>query len=411
MRWPPKPAEAGSKADNGSVVITRRSVLLLPAAAALGAVGCTDPSAPGPAASSSAASAPPSEGAPGGESSTARPSRRSPSPQPSPEPSPTSPPRPGSVSTIVDDLDVPWGLVFLRSGDVLVSERNTARLLRITTRGRTRTVGEVRGVQPPGRFGEGGLLGLAVDPDDEERLFAYLSTDSDNRIVSMRLRGNRVSDQRNILTGIPRNVNHNGGQLLFGPDGLLYVSTGDAAQGELAQDRDSLAGKILRIRKDGRAARGNPFDNRVFSYGHRNIEGLAFDARGRLWATEFGERRTDELNLIRIGRNYGWPRVEGRSSRFTPPAVTWSPTSVCSPAGLAITRNTAFVAALRGQCLFSVRLNRTRAGRPRRHFGERFGRLRSVAVAPDGALWVTTSNTDGRGDPGPNDDKILRVEL
>ena len=194
---------------------------------------------------------------------------------------------------------------------------------------------------------------------------------------------------------------------------MLLVATGDAEQSDLAQDRDALAGKILRIRPDGRAAPGNPYDNRTWSYGHRNVEGLAFDADGRLWATEFGDKEADELNLISRGKNYGWPDVEGDSDDddFVNPKVVWSPTSSCSPAGLAITRSTAFVGALRGQCLFAVPLDGTKAGKPKAYFAEEHGRIRNVVVAPDGSLWVTTSNTDGRVDPGRNDDKILRVTL
>jgi glucose/arabinose dehydrogenase len=214
-----------------------------------------------------------------------------------------------------------------------------------------------------------------------------------------------------VLTGIPTSTHHHGGRLLFDRDGMLLVSAGDAEQSDLAQSRSSLAGKILRIRPDGRAASGNPYGNRTWSYGHRNVEGLAFDGSGRLWATEFGEKKSDELNLIRRGRNYGWPRVEGRSSRYTSPKATWSPTSSCSPAGLAITRSTAFIGALQGKCLFSVALDGTDAGTPQAHFAGDHGRIRNVVVAPDGALWMTTSNTDGRVTPGKNDDKIIRVTL
>ena len=248
---------------------------------------------------------------------------------------------------------------------------------------------------------------------DPETLFAYLTTESDNRVVRMSLAGGRLGRPRVVLDGIPAGPNHDGGSLLFDRDGHLLVSTGDAGDSSLAQDRGSLAGKILRIRTNGSAAPGNPFDNRTWSYGHRNVEGLAFDAEGRLWATEFGAQETDELNLIRRGGNYGWPEFEGRSNRdgLTSPAVVWSPTSSCSPAGVAVAGSTAFVGALRGQCLFAVPLDGTRAGTPKAYFEGEHGRLRTVALAPDASLWVTTSNTDGRGQPGPGDDKILRVRL
>ena len=314
---------------------------------------------------------------------------------------------------MADGLDVPWGLAFLPSGDAIVSERNTARLLRVTATGKVATLGEVAGVDAPSGLGEGGLLGIALDPEDEDILYAYLTSSSDNRVIRLSIAGGKVGRPKPVLRGIPSSVHHHGGRLLFDPDGLLYVATGDAEQSANAQDKSSLAGKILRIRPDGRAAPGNPFANRTWSYGHRNIEGLAFDASGRLWATEFGDQEADELNVITKGQNYGWPQVEGRSSRsgLVSPRATWSPTSSCSPAGLAITRSTAFVGALQGKCLFSVALDGAEAGKPKAHFAGDYGRIRNVVVAPDGALWMTTSNTDGRVDPGRNDDRIIRVTL
>lgn len=190
------------------------------------------------------------------------------------------------------------------------------------------------------------------------------------------------------------------------------MSTGDAGDGSLAQDKESLNGKILRVTQDGKAVDGNPFDNRTWSYGHRNIEGLVYDAKGRLWATEFGDQTFDELNLIERGGNYGWPDVEGTSDNrdLINPKVTWG-TDECSPAGLAIVRSTAFLGALQGECLFAVPLDGEDAGKPKAYFSGDNGRIRSVTAAPDGALWVTTSNTDGRGDPGPDDDRIFRVTV
>jgi len=337
----------------------------------------------------------------------------SPSPTPSPTRSPSGPPDPDVAGTVADDLDVPWGLAFFANGDALVSERDRARLLRVTPKGRVTRLGEVAGVAPATGIGEGGLLGVALAPGDEDTVFAYLTSASDNRVVRLSIRGGRVGRPKALLTGIPTSAHHHGGRLLFAPDGTLFVSVGDAEDSALAQQKGSLAGKILRLRPDGRAASGNPYGNRTWSYGHRNVEGLALDAAGRLWATEFGDKSTDELNRIVKGRNYGWPRVEGRSSNdsYANPAATWSPTSSCSPAGLAITRSTAFVGALQGQCLFSVALDGTDAGKPKAHFARDHGRIRNVAVAGDGSLWMTTSNTDGRQTPGKNDDKILRVTL
>jgi glucose/arabinose dehydrogenase len=331
----------------------------------------------------------------------------------SPAPAPADPTagEPVIAGTIATGLNVPWGIAFLASGDALVSQRDDGSIVRIATDGTVTPLGQVRGSSgSPG--GEGGLLGIAIPPGDESVVFAYVTTPADDRVVRMALTGDELGDPEPILTGIPIGSRHHGGRLLFDPSGLLYVSTGDAGDGKLAQDRDSLAGKVLRIDQDGRAAADNPFDNRTWSYGHRNIEGLALDADGRLWAAEFGDKSADELNLIERGGNYGWPGVEGRSDDddLVDPLVTWG-TDECSPAGIAIARSTAYIGALQGECLFAVPLDGTRAGKPVAHFAGEHGRIRTVAVAPDGALWVTTSNTDGRGDARDDDDRIFRVTI
>lgn len=329
----------------------------------------------------------------------------------SPPPSSDGPVRPSVDSVVIDGLNVPWSIVFLPGGDALVSERDTARIVRVSADGSSTPLGKVPDVTPSSGFGEGGLLGLALAPGDPRTLFAYHTTDDDNRIVQMRIDGGSLGKPRSVLTGIPASTHHNGGRLLFGPDDFLYVATGDAEEGERAQDTDNLGGKILRIRPDGSPAPDNPFDNEVWTYGHRNIEGLAFDRAGRLWATEFGDAEFDELNLIERGDNYGWPDVEGMNGgEFTNPLNTWAPDK-CSPAGIAIARDTAFIGALRGERLISVPLNGRRTGKPATSFVGEYGRIRSVTVAPDDSLWVTTSNTDGRAEPGPNDDQILRVTL
>ena len=323
------------------------------------------------------------------------------------------PVRPSVGSVIASGLNVPWAVVFLPDGDALVSQRDEAHILRMNANGRTTDLGEVPEVTPSSGVGEGGLLGLAIAPDDPNMLFVYHTTDDDNRIVRLSVDGDRIGKPEPILTGIPASTHHNGGRLAFGPDGLLYASTGDAEESDRSQDTDSLGGKILRIRPDGRPAQGNPFGNEVWTYGHRNVEGLAFDRGGRLWASEFGDADADELNLIERGNNYGWPEVEGMGDdgdEFTDPLNTWPPAQ-CSPAGIAVTRSTAFLGALRGERLVYVPLKGARTGKPSAAFVGKYGRIREVAVAPDGALWMATSNTDGRSTPGPKDDRILRVTL
>jgi glucose/arabinose dehydrogenase len=321
---------------------------------------------------------------------------------------------PARGRTLARNLVVPWGIAFLPSGDALVGERISARIHRVDRRGGRRRVGRVPGVRDGA--GEGGLLGLALHPRFRRNrwVYAYISTSRDNRIVRFRYAGGELGRPEVVLAGIPTAGHHNGGRLAFGPDGMLYASTGDAGQPGLAQDRDSRAGKILRITPRGEVPDGNPFGNHTWSYGHRNVEGIAFDGRGRLWATEFGEQTTDELNLIRKGHNYGWPRVEGgdgRGGRFHDPFVTWRPTSSCSPSGVAIANGRAWVGALRGEALMEVVLNGPDRRRKRRHFAHDFGRIRTVQEAPDGSLWITTSNRDGRGDPGRNDDRVIRIRL
>lgn len=326
-----------------------------------------------------------------------------------------------SQQIVAQNLTSPWGVTFLPDGSALVSERDTARirLIPATSDGRPATslttapvVGRVRGVVPGG---EGGLLGIAVPPTvgdaQPEYVFAYYTGRDDNRVVRIDWDGQRLGKQTPIVTGIPKASFHNGGRLLV--DGnTLFIATGDAGIPELSQDPSSLAGKVLRVDFDGKPAPGNPFPGSpVYTLGHRNVQGLALDESDRLWATEFGTSRADELNLLLPGRNYGWPAIEGRGKdrRFTNPKVTWSPTSTASPSGMAIQDDSAYVASLRGEVLWKVPLNGTRAGEPQAvSIGER-SRLRTIEVAPDGRLWLVTSNTDGRGDPSARDDRIIAL--
>ena len=319
----------------------------------------------------------------------------------------------GEPSVLVRNLAVPWAIAFLPDGDALVTERDTARLLRVTSHGAVRTVGTVPGVEPNG---EGGLLGVAVSPSfaRDRLVYLYLSTATDNRIVRFRYPGGQIGPLDAVVTGIPRAGNHNGGRLAFGPDGMLWATTGEHGEPGLAQDRNSLGGKILRMTPDGRPAPGNPFGTLVWSYGHRNVEGLAWDAAGRMYATEFGQDRFDEINRIVKGRNYGWPEVEGAGGHergYTDPEVTWTPDQA-SPSGAAIAAGSLWVVALRGERLWQVPLGPAgQVGAPAAHFTGQFGRLRAVVRAPDGSLWVTTNNRDGRGSPRPGDDKILVIPL
>jgi glucose/arabinose dehydrogenase len=315
--------------------------------------------------------------------------------------------------TLATGLRVPWGLAFLPNGDALVGERVNGRIHRVSRRGGRTRVGTIE----VSAVGEGGLLGIAVAPTfgsggDRWVYYYFTSTSADNRIERRRLSGGALGDPELLLDRIPSASNHDGGRLAFGPDGMLYVGTGDAGVSSRSQNLGSLAGKILRMTPTGGVPDGNPFDSLVWSYGHRNVQGLAWDGRGRMWASELGQSRQDELNRILPGRNYGWPDSEGRSSdpEHKDPLVTWRPEN-CSPSGIAAARGRIWVGALRGEALWSVRSSGPDRGRKVRHFHERFGRIRTVAKAPDGSLWITTSNRDGRGTPGRLDDRVVRITL
>ena len=289
----------------------------------------------------------------------------------------------GTPFVLARNLEVPWAIAFLPGGDALVTERDSARLLRVTPQGRVSTVGTVPGVEPSG---EGGLLGVAVSPSfDRDRLvYLYVSTATDNRIVRFRYLDGGIGPLDPVITGIPRAAVHNGGRLAFGPDGMLWAGTGEHAEPGLSQDRNSLGGKILRMTPDGGPAPGNPFGTLVWSYGHRNVQGLAWDDAGRLYATEFGQSRFDEVNLIEKGHNYGWPVVEGADGggEYTEPEVTWT-TDQASPSGAAVAAGSLWVAALRGERLWQVPLDRTGApGPPAAHFTGEYGRLRRSCARP-----------------------------
>lgn len=313
-----------------------------------------------------------------------------------------------AVAGRIDGLQLPWSTVYLPDGTAVISERDSA-LLRTIKAGQLGTLGKVPGVVPGG---EGGLLGLALSPNfgADRYLYAYFTAESDNRIARVRLdeRGGRLElgSPEPVFTGIPKAGTHNGGRIRFGPDGFLYVGTGDSQRREQPQDPKALGGKILRITADGRPAPGNPYgENPVYSLGHRNVQGLAWDSAGRLWASEFGPDVNDELNLIVPGGNYGWPEVTGAPHRpgFLDAKVVWPSTAESSPSGLEIVGDTAYLGALRGQRLWAVTLNGEFASSPVSYFTGKYGRIRNVSLAPDGRLWLLSN--------AQNPDFVLILDL
>ena len=314
---------------------------------------------------------------------------------------------------IASGLEAPWSVVFV--GDTpLVSERDSGRLLEISSDGDAREVARLDEVEATG---EAGLHGLAVRDDE---LYAFYAAGDENRIERFDLLGEAGSlslgEPETVLDGLPTGSFHNGGRLAFGPDGMLYATLGDTGDRDSAQDRQALSGKILRMSPDGEVPEDNPFDDSlVFTMGHRNPQGIAWDEQGTMYASEFGQDTWDELNVIEAGGNYGWPEVEGGagedgageggSDDFTDPVQQWPP-SEASPSGMAITGESILIAGLRGQRLHEVPLDDLSTST--QLWAGEHGRLRDVARAPDGSLVVATNNTDGRGEPGPDDDRLLR---
>ncbi|MCI0159047.1 PQQ-dependent sugar dehydrogenase [Leifsonia shinshuensis] len=339
-----------------------------------------------------------------------------------PRPTASAPPvaaipwQPGTATTVLETgLDAPWSVVPLPSGSALISERDAGRVLERLPQGGLREVGRVQGVV---HRGEGGLLGLAVQAVAAPPfLYAYETTRADNRVVRMPLTGvpgsYAIGAPEPVLTGIPAAANHDGGRIAFGPDGMLYVGTGDASNSANAQDPASLGGKILRLTPEGQVPHDNPFPGSpVWSSGHRNVQGLGWDSHGTMWASEFGQNTWDELNPIVPGADYGWPVVEGagHDPKYTDPVAQW-PTGEASPSGLAVVGDTVFLAALRGERLWTAWTTAGHAPATTRAFldGD-LGRLRDVVARGD-RLWLLTDNTDGRGSPRAGDDRLVEVPL
>ncbi|MER5980509.1 PQQ-dependent sugar dehydrogenase [Streptomyces sp. NPDC001857] len=394
------------RCGEGTRIVQRRAVRAVAAASALLLAAACSSDGGGPAGGAAKPSAAPTSAAS----------------SPAQSPAEAAPPAKGTVTvvrTVAEGLNSPWGLAPLPEGGLLVASRDEGTVTRVdAATGKKTLLGEVPGVSAAG---EGGLLGLALSPDyaADHMVYAYFTSASDNRVVRMlydarRPAGEQLGAPDTVFRGIPKGMIHNGGRIAFGPDRMLYAGTGETGDGGLAQNKESLGGKILRLTPEGEPAPGNPFpDSPVYSYGHRNVQGLAWDSKQRLFAAEFGQKTWDELNAITPGGDYGWPEVEGRSDdpAYRNPLAQWS-TDQASPSGIAYAKGSIWMAGLRGKRLWRVPLKGTQASADPQAFLEgEFGRLRTVVAAGGDRLWVTTSNTDGRGAPKGGDDRILELRV
>lgn len=317
------------------------------------------------------------------------------------------------VEAVATGLDTPWSIVVLPGGDLLVSERS----------GQMKRIGEQSGTYPVRgvrETSEGGLLGIALHPqfDENRLLYVYFTTSVNNELMNQvdqyRFENDQLSFVQTIVTGIPAASNHDGGAVKFGPDKKLYITTGDAAQERLAQDTSSLAGKILRLNDDGSTPSDNPYKNLVWSYGHRNPQGIAWDDKGQLWSVEHGPSGTasgrDELNKITKGGNFGWPEITGDETRsgMIAPVIQSGDSETWAPAGMAFQNGTLYFAGLRGQALYAAKINNDGGVALTKYFDGTYGRLRAVTTRDD-ELLISTSNHDGRGTPRADDDQIIKV--
>ncbi len=365
----------------------------------------------------------------------------------------------GAVQTLVTGLKAPWEILFLPDGQALVDERDSGAILLISKDLKATKLAFTNTAPPCEKFCEGGTLGMAIAADrfaNKLSLFVFLTTDKDNRILKYDLNTDdagtwTLANKRVLIQGIERSgksTTHNGGRLAIGPDGKLWVSLGDSGmRGVTSQNWNKLAGSILRMNLDGSIPEDNPKENSyVWSKGLRDTQGMAWDNFGNMWTTEFGQDTWDELNLMEKGKNYGWPIAEGffkfretpleesnpapkpnipdissnvemlNDSRFTPPVLTWHPSeAACS--GIIFVKGSLISACLRGGKLWVIPvIGDKQLGEPKEFFKGKFGRLRKATLAPDGTLWLITSNRDGRGGwssggGNPKDDRIIRVPL
>lgn len=325
---------------------------------------------------------------------------------------------------ITSGLDTPWAIALLPDKTILVTER-PGRVRLIASDGKLQ-YNPVAVIDQAVEIGEGGLLGIALHPNFLGNKYVYLyytytvqvnriRTDIFNRVVRMTYKNNTLSDEKIIIDSIPGSQNHNGGRIAFGPDRFLYITTGDAQVEALAQDPNSLAGKILRVTDEGEPAPGNPYNNLVYSIGHRNPQGLAWDSFRNLWSTEHGRSNPsgyDELNQIFMGGNYGWPDFQGDETNgaIQAPVAHSGPADTWAPAGVAMVGKSLYFGGLRGEALYEAEIEDGKVYVLKEYFKNQFGRIRDVVADSDGMLYISTSNQDGRGTSRPEGDRIMRID-
>ncbi len=321
---------------------------------------------------------------------------------------------------LAENLDTPWALAFLPEGEMLITERfGRVTMVDPSAKAAPVVIAEIPNVK---EIGEGGLLGIAIHPEFERNKYVYLyytyssiGGNTLNRVIRMTFTGTSLIATKTIVDSIPGASNHDGGRITFGPDKLLYIGTGDAQNPTQAQSTTTLGGKILRVTDEGKAALGNPFTNQVYSYGHRNVQGLTWDDQGNLWATEHGRSGVasglDELNFIKSGGNYGWPAIEGDEIRagMVSPAYNSGESDTWAPSGAAFLNGSVYFSGLRGQSLYEAVIDNGRVVSFRKHLDGEYGRIREIVAGLDKMLYITTSNKDGRGVPRGGDDKIIRI--
>jgi glucose/arabinose dehydrogenase len=320
------------------------------------------------------------------------------------------------LSVVADNLKTPWSIIKLDNDNFLLSERE-GQIRLIQANGQSNVIKTIEEVN---ERGEGGLLGMAPHPQYEENNLIYLyytyqndQSNTINKLIKASFIDNNFTNIETIIDNIPGALYHNGGRIAFGPDNYLYITTGDAQNPEAAQDPNFLGGKILRVNDKGQAVADNPFNNEVYSYGHRNPQGITWDKEGNLWATEHGQSATDELNLIRKGENYGWPIIVGNETKekMKSPVLHSGISETWAPSGVAYYNNNIFFVGLRGNTLYQANIKDLDNIILKKHFSSEFGRLRDVIVDDNGILYFISNNTDGRGEASENDDKLYRLDL